>query len=453
MKRPLSLDALAIGLMLVLAAGIGLVILLGGQIGIRGTADLPEGGLVGPFQIVTLNFSEAVDPDLAEALWMIQPSVEGRFEWPNPGTLRFTPSRPFSLDTDYKLTLRPGVITSNGRELKRAQTWTFRVREPLAVVLRSANGDSGLWAVALDGVTSHRLTSESVKIISYDAARSGDYLVYCSANKQGGIDLWRVSRAGGDDALMLDCGLDRCTAPSISPDGTRVAYSREAAGPGPDLPFGSPRIWMLDLANNQNSPVYEDQQVICYGPSWSPDGTRLACFDGLADQLRILDLTSSEQFIFPTGTGDTTTWSPDGTLFLFTDMEQDENGLRTQVRRADLTINKTDILIGAGDARDYSYSSLAWSPAGDQVVLGLRIAEDKPGESLWLFDPVILDGPMIANADETTYNAPTWNPWGSALLFQQFKLRGAFKPEVGLWTAGDIEPRLLTDGLMPHWLP
>jgi hypothetical protein len=178
-----------------------------------------------------------------------------------------------------------------------------------------------------------------------------------------------------------------------------------------------------------------------------------ACFDGLADQLRILDLTSSEQFIFPTGTGDTTTWSPDGTLFLFTDMEQDENGLRTQVRRADLTINKTDILIGAGDARDYSYSSLAWSPAGDQVVLGLRIVEDKPGESLWLFDPVILDGPMIANADETTYNAPTWNPWGSALLFQQFKLRGAFKPEVGLWTAGDIEPRLLTDGLMPHWLP
>ncbi|MBI5297879.1 MAG: PD40 domain-containing protein [Chloroflexi bacterium] len=453
MKRPLTLDTLAIGLALVLAAAIGLVILLGGQMGVRAAADLPEGRLVGPYQVITLTFSEPVDPELTAALWTLQPQVDGLIDWPNPRTLRFTPSRPFSLDTDYELTLRPGAVTPGGREIERAQTWTVRVREPLAVVLRSVNGDSGLWAVDLDGNTSHRLTSESVKVISYDAARSGDYLVYCSANEQGGIDLWRVSRAGGDDALLLDCGRDRCTAPAISPDGARVAYSREAAGPGPDLPYGSPRIWMLDIANGQNGPVYADQQVIGYGPSWSPDGARLASFDGLSDQLRILDLTNSEQFIFSSETGDTVTWSPDGAFFLFTDMLQDENGLRTQVRRADLTLNKTDVLIGLNDRRDYSYGSLAWSPLGDRVVLGLRVADDKPGESLWLFDPVVLEGPMIANADGVTYNAPVWNPWGTALLFQQFKLRGEYVPEVSLWSVGDVEPRLLTEGLMPRWLP
>ncbi|NTV37990.1 MAG: hypothetical protein HGA82_02210, partial [Anaerolineales bacterium] len=171
------------------------------------------------------------------------------------------------------------------------------------------------------------------------------------------------------------------------------------------------------------------------------------------DQLRILDLTNSEQFIFSSETGDTVTWSPDGAFFLFTDMLQDENGLRTQVRRADLTLNKTDVLIGLNDRRDYSYGSLAWSPLGDQVVLGLRVADDKPGESLWLFDPVVLEGPMIANADGVTYNAPVWNPWGTALLFQQFKLRGEYVPEVSLWSVGDVEPRLLTEGLMPRWLP
>lgn len=453
MKRPLTLDTLAIGLALVLAAAIGLVILLGGQMGVRAAADLPEGGLVGPYPVITLTFSEPVDPELTAALWTLQPQVDGLIDWPNPRTLRFTPSHPLSLDTVYELTLRPGAVTPDGREIERAQTWIVRVREPLAVVLRSVNGDSGLWAVNLDGNTSHRLTSESVKVISYDAARSGDYLVYCSANEQGGIDLWRVSRAGGDDVVLLDCGRDRCTAPAISPDGARVAYSREAAGPGPDLPYGSPRIWMLDIANGQNGPVYADQQVIGYGPSWSPDGARLASFDGLSDQLRILDLTSSEQFIFPSETGDTVTWSPDSTLFLFTDMLQDENGLRTQVRRADLTLNKTDVLIGLNDRRDYSYGSLAWSPLGDRVVLGLRVAEDKPGESLWLFDPVVLEGPMIANADGVTYNAPVWNPWGTALLFQQFKLRGEYVPEVSLWSVGDVEPRLLTEGLMPRWLP
>ena len=50
--------------------------------------------------------------------------------------------------------------------------------------------------------------------------------------------------------------------PAISPNGARIAYSREAAGPGPDLPFGSPRIWVLDLQSGQNSAVYADQQII-----------------------------------------------------------------------------------------------------------------------------------------------------------------------------------------------
>jgi hypothetical protein len=453
MKRPLTLDTLAIGLSLLLVAAIGLVLLWGGQVGVRVTPDLPGDGRVGPYQVITLTFSEPVDSQKAEALWTLHPPVDGLIDWPTPRTLRFTPSRPLSLDTVYELTLSPGPVTDGGAEIRRAQRWQFRVRDPLVVALRSANGDSALWAVTLDGQTSHRLTSEARKVISYDTARSGDYLIYCAANEQGGIDLWRVSRAGGDDTLLLDCGLDRCTAPAISPDAMRVAYTREAAGPGPDLPFGSPRTWVLDLLNGQDRPVYEDQQLIGYGSSWSPNGAYLASFDGLADQLRILDLASGRQFIFSSETGDAIAWSPDGMFFLYTDVQVDENGLRTQVRKADLGINKSDVLIGLNDQRDYSYSSLAWSPLGNRAVLSLRVQDDQPGESLWLFDPVALEGPLIASAEGVTYNAPAWDPWGTTLVFQQFTLGGEYKPGIGLWKTGDTEPRLLADGLMPHWLP
>jgi Tol biopolymer transport system component len=453
MKRPLTLDTLAVGLTVFLLLAIGLVILLSGQLGVRITTDLPNNGLVGPYQVITLTFSEEVDPSLTEKLWTLQPQVDGRIDWPSPRTLRFTPSRPLQPDIDYQLTLRPGDVTPVGHQIKRSPTWTFRVRTPWITVLRSANGVSAIWAVNLDGSDSHRLTSESVKVICYDTARSGDFLVYCAANKQGGIDLWRVSRAGSDDKLLLDCGADRCTLPAISPDETRVAYTREVAGAGPNLPYGAPRIWMLDLSGGQNGPIYEDQQIIGYGPSWSPNGTLLASLDAFNDQIRVLDMTSRKQFVFSSVTSAPIAWSPDSSAFLFTDVKQGEQGLLTQVRRADITINKTETLIGSTDQRDYSYGALAWSPSGERVVLGMRTAVDKPGDSLWLFDPATLDGPTIVSEEEYTYNAPSWNPWGTALIFQQFKLRGENAPEIGLWVDGEVQSHLLTKGLMPHWLP
>ncbi|MBK9781731.1 MAG: hypothetical protein IPP55_17050 [Anaerolineales bacterium] len=47
------------------------------------------------------------------------------------------------------------------------------------------------------------LTDESIKVISFDVAQSGEFLIFTSSNENGGIDLWRVSRAGGDAAKLL----------------------------------------------------------------------------------------------------------------------------------------------------------------------------------------------------------------------------------------------------------
>jgi hypothetical protein len=138
---------------------------------------------------------------------------------------------------------------------------------------------------------------------------------------------------------------------------------------------------------------------------------------------------------------------------LFTDIEQTENGLRTQVHLVDISLNESQTLIGVNDDRDYSYYSLAWSSLEDRAVLGLRAGEDRPSQILWLFNPAMLEGIVIADQEEYTYNSPQWNPWGNAILFQQFKLRGAFNPEIGLWQTGFDEPIILTQGLMPHWLP
>lgn len=38
-------------------------------------------------------------------------------------------------------------------------------------------------------------------------------------------------------------------------------------------------------------------------------------------------------------------------------------------------------------------------------------------------------------------------------LVEKFKLRGEYAPEIGLWVDGEVQSHLLTEGLMPHWLP
>ncbi|MBI3164471.1 MAG: PD40 domain-containing protein [Chloroflexi bacterium] len=453
MKFRLSLDTAAFSVLAILTALFGLTVFLGAQAGTRVTATLPQNSLIGPFQVIKLTFSEPVDPDLTEALFSIQPALDGQLKWLDPRTLQFVPTRPFELDAIYKLTLSPGDLTSTGLVLKNDQSWEFQVRDPLVAYLLADDKQSSIWAMDLNNNPARQITPETIKVISFDTSFNGEFIIFASANEQGGIDLWRVSRAGNDASVLLDCGRDRCTTPIISPDGTRIAYSREAAGPGPDLPFGSPRIWLLDLKSEQNSPVYEDQQILGYGPSWSPDSTKLASFDGLADQIRLLDLKNNQQYIFPSNTDGPLTWSPDSTKLLFTDMEQKEDGLRTHVRIADLSLNDSSTLIGAKDERDYSYHSLAWSPVEDSIVLGFRDGDDDPAQIFWLFDPGLLDGIIIANQPDYTYNSPRWNPWGTALIFQQFKLRGAFKPEIGLWKPGLRDPLILTEGLMPHWLP
>ncbi|MCA2001697.1 MAG: hypothetical protein LDL51_07525 [Chloroflexi bacterium] len=446
-----DLDKAAFGVLIALAFALLLTIALGSQSGVRVSINLPE--RIAPFQKITLTFSEPVNPQMAEALLDIQPAVDGRIERLDSRSLTFSPSRPFALGVEYKLSLRSGVLTEGGAKLKRERSWRMKVREPLIAYLQTGGGESAVWAIGLNGEPAQRLTPEGVKVVSFDASRDGEFIIFAATNDKTGIDLWRVSRSGADAALLLDCGYDRCAMPAVAPNGLRVAYSREAAGPSPDLPYGSPRVWVLDMQTRENRPVYADPQILGYSPAWSPDSQKVTSYDGLADQIRMFDFATSRQFLFPSNTGGPVAWSADSAKFMFTDIQQGENGLRTRVRLADLSLNDTTTLLGEHDEIDYSYYSLAWSPAGDEVALGFRKSEDSPAQVFWLFDPAILDGIIIADQDGYTYNDPSWDPWGGALVFQQFKLKGKFKPEIGIWKPGFREPLILGEGLSPQWLP
>lgn len=453
MKIHLTVDTLAIGVMIALVIVVGVIILFGESAGVQVRVDLPEDGIVGPFEAVTFTFSEKISAEIASDLISLDPIHEGYLSAVDDYSVRFIPLKAYERDVAYTFKVIPGEINSASRAVKKPQSWEVQVREPHIAYLISENNQSSIWSLSLEGGAPIRLTDESIKVISFHAAPNGEFIVFTSLNQDGGIDLWRVNRDGETAATLLGCGFDRCTTPVIAPNYLLIAYSREAAGPTPDLPFGSPRIWVLDLKSGSNQAVYEDQSILGYNPSWSPDSIRLASFDGLADFIHMINFQTGEQFLFPSTTGGPVTWSPDSTKFLYTTFEQTENGGRTLVKLADLGINETTPYIGQQDAYDYSYYSIAWSPRTDRAVLSLRAGADQLTQSLWVFDPFLLDGIIVAGDPEYTYNSPQWDPWGSALLFQQFKLRGQYNPEIALWQDGSAQSTVVAEGILPQWLP
>jgi hypothetical protein len=147
------------------------------------------------------------------------------------------------------------------------------------------------------------------------------------------------------------------------------------------------------------------------------------------------------------------TWSADGATFVYTDIETTESGPLTQIRAVDVARMETTTLFGEKDDRDYYYNSLAWSPVENAVVIGLRFEENSMAEGLWLMNPSRRDGQAIADQKDYIHSAPQWDPWGKTLLFQQFYMRGNYKPEIALWEPEMDTPQVVGEGLLPQWLP
>jgi len=430
------------------------VIFIGAQLGVRVTAQLPAESTLGPYEAITFVFSEPVDASPANQRFLIQPEVKGKLEPVDPKTMRFVPSQPFALDTEYTLTFSPGLLSENGKTLKKPQSWKFRVRSPKVVyMVTNAAGTSQLLAMDVQTDATTPLTDDTFKIFDFDTSKNGEFVVFAAFNNQGGMDLWRVQRTGGSPTLALQCGPDRCSVPAISPDGLRVAYVREVAAPTGDLAFGSPRIRVFNLETSEDAPLYEDQQVIGYGPEWSPDGTHLSSYDGIKDEIRLLDLLTSAQVTIPTQLGTPITWSGDGGSLVYTDIDASESVVYTRVYQAKFSINEITTLFGENNEWDYAYNALAWSPVEDKLVLGLHPIVNDPSSALWLMDPYTHDGQVIVDQPNYTYNSVYWDPWGKALVFQQFRLKGVYKPEIAMWLPGFDQPQVLAEGLMPHWLP
>jgi uncharacterized protein YfaS (alpha-2-macroglobulin family) len=101
----------------------------------------------GPASIVTVSFDRPVAGSLDRTvdpaqIFSISPRVQGRLEWRDPITLRFTPASLLVPGTSYTVTLAPTFEAMDGSRLEGPYEYSFKVRGPQVLTSSVSRGDS-----------------------------------------------------------------------------------------------------------------------------------------------------------------------------------------------------------------------------------------------------------------------------------------------------------------------
>lgn len=181
-----------------------------------------------------------------------------------------------------------------------------------------------IFAINADGSGPRDLTKSKDPVINFEPAWSpdGTKVAFMRQNEPPGQDIWVVNANGtGAVDLTNTPGVDE-TAPEFSPDGKEIVYM--STGPGVCCSPGyNNDIWVMDADGaNQIALTTTNFETQNFAPTWSPDGLKIAfsrnSTPSAADNgIHVMNANGSGQArLLSSGTPIITgglSWSPDGT--------------------------------------------------------------------------------------------------------------------------------------------
>jgi Tol biopolymer transport system component len=311
-----------------------------------------------------------------------------------------------------------------------------------------------LYRVPVTGGEPEKLTETGGRIIDFDPSPNGEQIAFSKGNDQAGIDIWLMDRDGGSQSLFLDCGPNRCLTPEWSPKGNQIAYSRVEAGLSPGEGYGQARIWLAYLDTGETARMFQNSQKIGYGPDWSPDGSRLAYFDGANSQIAVIDLDSGDEFAIPSQLGRTGSWSPDGSKLLYGDMIQVEDKFTQVIYLVDLETQDSVLLYG-GQSDKAQFSNPQWSPTGEWIAMTTWPGQEVTNRTLLNMSEGNSWGFSIDDEPKNIFSNYVFDPTGRYIVYQRIPLETAFaRPEILLYDIDTHEVLFLAENAShPDWAP
>lgn len=423
----------------------------------------PQGENISARAPITLTFSADMEPTSVEGRLHISPVVVGAFTWEGR-TLSFTPNTDWPAGP-VQVTLDAGATARSGLGVLFTTQWRFTVGAPSVAYLQQGGESANLWSVSVNGQGDpQQISHERFGIDRFAISPDGLQFVVAALREDGGADLKRLSRAGGDATLLLACPNDRCTAPTFSRDGTKIAFERH-----PLKHLEQSTVEVLDVASGQISVFDTDPSHLAQAPAFARDG-RLAYLDLFQQLIIVHDFVNNSTQQIPDASGEMGAWSPDGQYLVFPDITSEPlptpgegtpapalqvDTAFSHLKRVAVGTGQNENLSGTGPVED---AGAVYSPGGEFIVFGRKeIVQDKwtPGRQLWLMRADGASPHALTNDPLFNNSNFVWSPDGRIIVYVRFDVTDAASTtEIWSMSADGTSPlKLATGGYLPVWLP
>jgi WD40-like Beta Propeller Repeat/Lysyl oxidase len=217
-------------------------------------------------------------------------------------------------------------------------------------------------------------------------------------------------------------------APSLSPDGKRIAFVSDRDG--------NAEIYVMDTTGADVSRLTSNPARIDTDPAWSPDGRRIAYASGTSGELDLYvmnaDGSAKRGVVVAPGDDAEPAWSPDGRQLAFASNRQGNYDLWLA---APVGGEPAQLTADASDEREP-----AWSPDGTR----LAVVTNRDGnDEVYTVTAGGLD-PRRLTADPASDRDPAWSPDARRVAF-------ARSDAVHVVGAGGGPSIRIADGAEPHW--
>jgi Tol biopolymer transport system component len=444
-------------LVVALLAAILFVALQGSHASVRARRLQPApGSTVSVRPPLRVLFTRPVDKGSVENAVTISPETAFDLSW-NENELRILPRAPFQAETEYTVTIGPGISDTSGNLLEGQLQWQFRTRQPqIAFIRPDASGASELWLTRVDGTESRRLSAPGQMVHDYDPAPDGSAIVYAVQEAENTVNLWQ--------APLDREGLNRLTeepgtlysAPRYGPSGDLLAVEvrKEVTIGDQGSQLGPPRLELRRPTDGSPAgTIFGEGPEIGHTPRWSYDGTRVAFFASNANAVGLYNFTSELRF-FPAESAylGGQAWSPDGRALTYTVIRLSDEAAQQVVVVRDLQLGtESTFAEPTGDQSDP-----AWSPDGSAIAYAYRnpLGGSNDG-SIWLMRPDGTGKVLLVAEPDVIYSQPLWSPDGAWMLFGRVDLASE-TPTQSIWAIrsdGTELHQVAGDAFQAIWVP
>ena len=344
-----------------------------------------------------------------------------------------------SLATAWVRRPEPRIITSERYLTYSGHDYSPAVSPDGKLIAFASNRDGvqRIWLKQVAGGSEVALTAGVDDFPRF--APDNSSIIYLHGNtEQPGASLWRVPVVGGEARRVLD----HVSSADLSPDGTRLAFTRNGIVNGAQ----NTTIWVAG-ADGSNARQLGRTDVGALHPRWSPDGKQIALVTTrggrVMQAITIFDAATgaTRELAAPPKAGEISSvlWAPDGRSLVYVRAESVEAvvGSSARVIRHDLAGDTTEVIGWS------SHNGLILDVLADgQLVLDVRSPRDNlreigAGSERWI------------TRGNSSDRQPSYAPDGKSVLFSSNR-----SGNLDLWISNsDGTVKRVTDDNAEDWDP